>query len=56
MLVVDMPAAAQMHRVYDDYLAELANTKPDHLAVCAFSAFGPRNRVDKVTKRLALLP
>lgn len=56
MLVVDMPTAAQTHRVYDDYLAELADTKPDELGVCAFSVFGPRNRVDKITKKLSLLP
>ena len=56
VLLVDMPAAAQAHRVYDDYLAELAGTDPAGLAVCAFSVVGPRNRVDKLTKRLALLP
>jgi hypothetical protein len=56
MLVVDMPAAAQAHRVYDAYLADLAGTGPDDLAVCAFSVFGPRNRVDKITKKLTLLP
>ncbi len=50
-----MPAAAQAHRVYDHYLAELARTGPQHLAVCAFSLVGPRNRIDKITKRLALL-
>jgi Protein of unknown function (DUF2000) len=56
MLLIDMPTAAQAHRVYDDYLAELAATSPDELAVCAFSLFGPRNRVDKITKKLTLLP
>jgi hypothetical protein len=56
MLVVDMPAAAQSHRVYDDYLAELAVTDPDELGICAFSLVGPRNRVDKITKKLSLLP
>ena len=56
MLVVDMPSAAQTHRVYDDYLAELAGTDPGDLDVCAFSVFGPRNRVDKITKKLSLLP
>jgi Protein of unknown function (DUF2000) len=56
VLVVDMPAAAQAHRVYDDYLAELAGTDPGDLGVCAFSLVGPRNRVDKITKKLALLP
>jgi hypothetical protein len=56
ILVVDMPASAQAHRVYDDYLAELAGTEPGELGVCAFSVFGPRNPVEKITKRLALLP
>jgi hypothetical protein len=56
MLVVDMPTAAQTHRVYDDYLAELARTDPQDLAVCAFSVIGPRNRVDKTMKKLTLLP
>lgn len=56
VLVIDMPAAAQTHRVYDDYLAELAGTAPDDLGVCAFSVIGPRNRVDKITKKLSLMP
>jgi hypothetical protein len=56
MLLVDMPSAAQTHRVYDHYLAELARTHPGDLAVCAFSVIGPRNRVDKIIKKLALLP
>jgi hypothetical protein len=56
ILVVDMPTSAQAHRVYDDYLAELADTEPGELGVCAFSVFGPRNPVEKITKRLALLP
>jgi hypothetical protein len=56
VLLVDMPAAAQAHRVYDHYLAELARTDPGELAVCAFSLVGPRNRIDKITKKLALLP
>lgn len=55
VLVVDMPAVAQAHRVYDDYLAELADTKAEDLAVCAVSIVGPRNRVDKLVKRLPLL-
>ena len=55
VLVADMPASAQTNRVYDDYLAELAGTKPEDLGVSAFSVFGPRNRVDKLIKRLALL-
>jgi Protein of unknown function (DUF2000) len=56
VLVVDMPAAAQSHRVYDDYLAELARTAPDDLAACAFSIVGGRSQVDKLTRKLALLP
>ena len=55
VLVADMPASAQTNRVYDDYLAELAGTKPDDLNVTAFSVIGPRNRVDKMVKKLALL-
>jgi hypothetical protein len=56
LLVIDMPASAQAHRVYDDYLAELAATSPDELAICSFSLVGPRNRVDEITKKLTLLP
>jgi hypothetical protein len=56
VLVVDMPAAAQAHRVYDHYLAELARTDPGDLAVCAFSVIGPRNRVDKIVRKLSLMP
>jgi hypothetical protein len=56
VLVVDMPAAAQAHRVYDDYLDELARTDPAGLGLTAFSVVGPRNRVDKIVRKLALLP
>jgi Protein of unknown function (DUF2000) len=56
VLLVDMPAAAQPHRVYDDYLAELGSTDPGDLRVGAFSVIGPRNRVDKITKKLVLMP
>ena len=55
VLVADMPRSAQTNRVYDDYLAELAGTKPEDLGVSGFSLFGPRNRVDKLVKKLALL-
>jgi hypothetical protein len=44
VLLVDMPAAARAHRVYDHYLAELARTDPEELAVCAFSVVGSRER------------
>ena len=56
ILVVDMPTSAQAHRVYDEYLAELARTEPGELGACVFSVFGPRNPVEKITKKLALLP
>ena len=55
VLVADMPRSAQTNRVYDDYLGELAGTKPEDLGVSAFSVFGPRNRVDKLVKKLTLL-
>jgi hypothetical protein len=55
VLVADMPTSAQTNRIYDDYLAELAGTKPEDLAITAFSVVGPRNRVDKMVKKLALL-
>lgn len=54
--VVDMPAIAQTTRVYDEFLAELAETKPDDLATCAVSIVGPRNKVSKLVKRLELMP
>ena len=50
-----MPASAQSNRVYDGYLAELAGTKPEDLAVSAVSIIGPRNKVAKLVKNLSLL-
>jgi hypothetical protein len=55
MVVVDMPRIAQTNRVYDDYLAELAQTKPEDLAVSAVSIIGPRNRISKLVKKLSLM-
>ena len=55
ILVVDMPAAAQTNRVYDEYLEELSTTPPEKLSIGAVSIIGPRNRVDKIVKRLSLL-
>ena len=55
VLVVDMPGSAQTNRVYDDYLAELAQTKPEDLAVSAVSVIGPRNSISKLVKGLSLL-
>jgi hypothetical protein len=54
--VADMPAGAQATRVYDEYVAEVAGTSSGHLDYCAVGLVGPRNRVDKLVKRLSLLP
>jgi hypothetical protein len=56
VFVTDMPAIAQATRVYGDYLAQLAETKPEDLAVCAVGIIGPRNKIGKLVKRLELLP
>jgi hypothetical protein len=56
MLVVDMPAAAQTHRVYDDSLAELARTEHQSFGPSVLNIVGPRNRVDKIIKKLKLPP
>ena len=55
VLVVDMPRSAHTNRAYDDYLAELAQTKPEDLAVSATSIIGPRNTNSKLVKNLSLL-
>jgi hypothetical protein len=56
VLVTDMPSMAQRTRVYTEYMAELAETKPADLDLCAISVVGPRNRVGKLVKGLDLLP
>jgi uncharacterized protein DUF2000 len=55
LLVVDMPQAAQVNRIYDDYLAELAQNDAADLAYSAISIVGPRNTVDKPVGNLPLL-
>lgn len=50
---VDMPAAAQLTRVYGEYLRAIASG--ERSTPLAVSVFGPRNRVDRLTKGLALL-
>lgn len=55
LLIVDMPEPAQTSRVYDAYLGVLAETGPDTLGYCAVSLVGPRNQVDKLVGKLALL-
>lgn len=53
--VADMPAAAQLTRVYGEYLDVVAATPSDVLRLNAVSVVGPRNRVAKMVKGLALL-
>ncbi len=53
--VADMPAAAQLTRVYDEYLATVATTASSQLQYYAVSLIGPKNRVDKLVKELPLL-
>ncbi|NUU05839.1 DUF2000 domain-containing protein [Leifsonia sp. C5G2] len=55
VFVADMPAAAQQTRVYDEYLAAVAENEGDALPYYAVSVVGPRNRVDRIVGRLALL-
>ncbi|RDV44120.1 DUF2000 domain-containing protein [Leifsonia sp. ku-ls] len=55
VFVADMPAAAQQTRVYDEYLAAVAAAPGDALPYYALSVVGPRNRVDRIVGRLALL-
>lgn len=53
--ICDMPSSAQTNRVYADYLDELSRTPPADLQLRALSLFGSRNRISKLTGRLALL-
>jgi hypothetical protein len=55
VLVVDMPEAAQLTRVYDEYLQAVAETPSEALAPLAVALVGPRNRVDRIVGRLPLL-
>jgi len=55
LLVVDMPEPAQTNRIYDAYLAELAQQTETELAYNAVSIVGPRNAVDKLVGKLSLL-
>jgi hypothetical protein len=53
VFVADMPAAAQLTRIYDDYLTELAESaEPAYLAV---GIVGPRGVVAEMTRGLPLL-
>ena len=53
--VADMPSDAQLTRVYDEYLAAVSGKAAAALEYYAVSVVGPRNRVDKLTKRMSLL-
>jgi len=55
VFVADMPAAAQLTRVYDDYLRTVAGASSGDLPYYAVSVVGPRNRIDKIVGRLPLL-
>ncbi|MEV6560319.1 DUF2000 domain-containing protein [Nocardia sp. NPDC051756] len=52
--VVDMPSQAQHTRVYGEYLDALADTEHDDMAYYAVGIIGPRNRIDKLVKKLPL--
>jgi hypothetical protein len=56
VLVVDMPADAQLTRVYDEYLENVASKGTAELEYYAVGIVGPRNRVDRISGRLRLLP
>jgi len=56
LLVAGMPDLAQHTRVYDDYLRSMSAADPGDLRYCALSIIGPRGAVDKITRKLALLP
>jgi hypothetical protein len=56
VFVADMPAHAQLTRVYDEYLGEVAARPSEDLGYLAVGLVGPRNRVDRIVGRLPLLP
>lgn len=53
--IADMPLPAQESRIYQEYLDALAILPADELTLLAVSIVGPRNRVDKLVRRLSLL-
>lgn len=56
VLLVDMPEAAQLTRVCDEYPAVVAAAPSEGLDCSALAIVGPRNRVDRLVGRLPLLP
>ena len=55
LLVVGFNEIARRARVYEDYLATLAETPADDIDYAGIALFGPRNRVTALTKRFPLL-
>lgn len=55
LLIIDMPELAQTSRVYDEYLDQLASIKTEDLTYCAMSLVGPRNKIDRLVRKLRLL-
>nr|WP_221380668.1 DUF2000 domain-containing protein [Actinoplanes polyasparticus] len=55
LLVVGFNEVARRARVYEDYLATLAETPGDDVDYAGVAVFGPRNRVTALTKRFPLL-
>jgi hypothetical protein len=55
VFVADMPVAAQETRVYDDYLERLHELAAEKIDYAAVSIVGPRNRIDRMVRGLALL-
>lgn len=56
VFVAGMPSLAQSTRVYDEYLEQVSTTDTDELEYYAVSVIGPRNTIDKMVRKLALLP
>jgi len=56
LLVVDMPGIAQTTRVYTEFLEVMAATPLSETAPLAVGLVGPRKSVDKLVKRMSLLP
>jgi hypothetical protein len=55
VFMADMPSLAQATRVYDEYLQQVSTTGTGQLRYYAVSVIGPRNTIDKMVSKLALL-
>jgi hypothetical protein len=56
VFVADMPIEGQLTRVYDELIAQVGEQSADKVRAVALSLVGPRNRIDRLVKKLALLP